>query len=130
MDDDIDFETSPKTKQSARRGRRAQKADNFNDSSFTETNESLGQPPPNQDVGERPTRRVGGWGEEEDSDLTSGSKSKSARRRGDTHEETVNTNFTNFDDDGSDDNDIPVIPDLEDSVEDTSNQIAIAPSVA
>ncbi|XP_067939197.1 intraflagellar transport protein 43 homolog [Watersipora subatra] len=129
--DDIDFDDTITKKASARKGRRARDADIddiINDALPSNKTPQADKSPKSG----RPAMRKGGWGDDDELDAGASSKSKSGRRRGEHVEETINTGFSKFDDDddGSD-NDIPVIPDLEETVtEDHSAQIAIAPSVA
>merc|ERR1719318_1705243 len=75
------------------------------------------------DAPPRPSRRVGGWGDD---------TQKQGRRRAGAVEEIEDERLRPHSDRESDsDNDIPVIPDLEDNQEEEiTSTIAVAPNVA
>lgn len=126
-DDELDFGAS-KSKHSARQGRRAAAAapaadlDQDDDDLPSGSKPSLGDGPP-----DRPNKAVSGWGEE-------APRKPRSRQLGEGFEaiedERLRPSSPARDDDDSD-NDIPVIPELEEQAEeDMSTRVATAPNVA
>lgn len=123
-EDDLDFGGSKKgsSSKSAKSGRRAKATDPEPDDLGASEMPATARPDTTEGP-PRPTRRVGGWGEE------SGKSGKKNRQRGtDLEDERLRPRSP---EDNDSDNEIPVIPDLEDQTEeDMGGQIAMAPNVA
>jgi len=125
MEDDLEYgaPSSAGGKSSAKRGRRAKHDDPVDDAKNAA--DTVAPPPTSADMDDddgppRPTRRVGGWGEE---------SSAPTSRRG--IESLEDERFRPRSPDGDSDNDIPVIPELEaQEDEDMATTIAVAPNVA
>ncbi|XP_076441627.1 intraflagellar transport protein 43 homolog B-like isoform X1 [Babylonia areolata] len=125
-DDELDFGASKS--RSARQGRRAAAAtpaadvDPDDDDLDTGTKPASGGGPP-----DRPNKAVSGWGEE-------APRKPRSRQLGEGFEAIEDERLrpgTPAKDDSDSDNDIPVIPELDDQVEeDMSTRVAAAPNVA
>ncbi|CAH1792560.1 unnamed protein product [Owenia fusiformis] len=124
-EDDLEFD-QPKKKGSAKQGRRSRRPpvdDDVGvaeDDMIAETTPTTSNSSKNRSDGPpKPQRRTGGWGDD-----------SSKRRRGGDVEEDERLKPTAISDDDNSDNDIPVIPDLDDvQEEDMSNQVAQAPTM-
>jgi len=125
MEDDLEYgaPSSARGKSGAKRGRRAKHDDPVDDAENAA--DTVAPPPTSADMDDddgppRPTRRVGGWGEE---------SSAPTSRRG--IESLEDERFRPRSPGGDSDNDIPVIPELEaQEDEDMATTIAVAPNVA
>ncbi|XP_046342791.2 intraflagellar transport protein 43 homolog B-like isoform X3 [Haliotis rufescens] len=112
-DEDLDFQPTAKSR-SAKQGRRAQRSAAAVDDDGPEEDAPVSQPPSNKDGPPgRPSKAVSGWGEE------APRKSRERLRPRSPDQESDS------------DQDIPVIPELEDQQEeDMSTKVAVAPNVA
>ncbi|CAH1792561.1 unnamed protein product [Owenia fusiformis] len=136
-EDDLEFD-QPKKKGSAKQGRRSRRPpvdDDVGvaeDDMIAETTPTTSNSSKNRSDGPpKPQRRTGGWGDD----------SSKRRRGGDVEEDSMDfldedledgerLKPTAISDDDNSDNDIPVIPDLDDvQEEDMSNQVAQAPTM-
>ncbi|XP_069116145.1 intraflagellar transport protein 43 homolog A-like isoform X2 [Argopecten irradians] len=129
MDDGLDFEgtTTSKASRSAKQGRRAQPkgvtppdAPAFDDDSPRSNKPTKKSP---EDMGGPPKpSRVSGWGED---------APRKSRKLGEGFEQFEDERLRPKSPDNDSDNEIPVIPDLEDQQdEDITSSIAVAPNVA
>ncbi|XP_046342784.2 intraflagellar transport protein 43 homolog B-like isoform X2 [Haliotis rufescens] len=125
-DEDLDFQPTAKSR-SAKQGRRAQRSAAAVDDDGPEEDAPVSQPPSNKDGPPgRPSKAVSGWGEE------APRKSRS-RQLGEGFEpfEDERLRPRSPDQESDSDQDIPVIPELEDQQEeDMSTKVAVAPNVA
>ncbi|XP_071080021.1 intraflagellar transport protein 43 homolog B-like isoform X2 [Haliotis cracherodii] len=112
-DEDLDFQPTAKSR-SAKQGRRTQRSAPAVDDDGPEEDAPASQPPSNKDGPPgRPSKAVSGWGEE------APRKSRERLRPRSPDQESDS------------DQDIPVIPELEDQQEeDMSTKVAVAPNVS
>ncbi|XP_071080020.1 intraflagellar transport protein 43 homolog B-like isoform X1 [Haliotis cracherodii] len=125
-DEDLDFQPTAKSR-SAKQGRRTQRSAPAVDDDGPEEDAPASQPPSNKDGPPgRPSKAVSGWGEE------APRKSRS-RQLGEGFEpfEDERLRPRSPDQESDSDQDIPVIPELEDQQEeDMSTKVAVAPNVS
>ncbi|XP_033734470.1 intraflagellar transport protein 43 homolog isoform X4 [Pecten maximus] len=129
MDDDLGFEstTASKASRSAKQGRRAQAkgvtppdAPTFEDESPRSTKPTK-KSPEDMDGPPKPSR-ISGWGED---------APRKSRKLGEGFEQFEDERLRPKSPDNDSDNEIPVIPDLEDQQDDDiTSSIAVAPNVA
>ncbi|XP_067680990.1 intraflagellar transport protein 43 homolog B-like isoform X2 [Haliotis asinina] len=112
-DEDLDFQPTPKSR-SAKQGRRAQRSAPAVEDDAAEEDVPVSQPPSIKDgPAGRPSKAVSGWGEEAPRKSRERLRPRSPEQESDS------------------DQDIPVIPELEDQQEeDMTTKVAVAPNVA
>ncbi|XP_046564945.1 intraflagellar transport protein 43 homolog B-like isoform X3 [Haliotis rubra] len=112
-DEDLDFQPTPKSR-SAKQGRRAQRSAPAVEDDGAEEDVPVSQPPSSKDGPPgRPSKAVSGWGEEAPRKNRERLRPRSPEQQSDS------------------DQDIPVIPELEDQQEeDMTTKVAVAPNVA
>ncbi|XP_046564944.1 intraflagellar transport protein 43 homolog B-like isoform X2 [Haliotis rubra] len=125
-DEDLDFQPTPKSR-SAKQGRRAQRSAPAVEDDGAEEDVPVSQPPSSKDGPPgRPSKAVSGWGEE-------APRKNRSRQLGEGFEQFEDERLRprSPEQQSDSDQDIPVIPELEDQQEeDMTTKVAVAPNVA